>query len=60
MRTFAFINDYDDIMFVTQANNIEDLGWTLPLTEESTYLVSIDGKVFRFADEPSIIEIKDS
>lgn len=60
MKTFTFINDYDDIMFITQANNIDELGWTLPLTEDSTYLVSIDGKVFRFADEPYIIEIKDN
>ena len=47
-------------MFFTQANEVEELGWTLPLTEESTYLVSIDGKIFRFANEPSIIEIKDN
>lgn len=60
MRNFVFVNDYDDIMFFTQANEVEELGWTLPLTEESTYLVSIDGKIFRFADEPSIIEIKDN
>ena len=60
MKTFIFINDYDDIMFITQANEVEDLGWTLPLTEESTYLVAIDGKIFRFADEPSIIQIKDN
>ena len=60
MRNFIFVNNKHNIMFFTQANKVEELGWTLPLTEESTYLVSIDGKVFRFADEPSIIEIKDN
>ena len=60
MRNFVFVNNKHNIMFFTQANKVEELGWTLPLTEESTYLVSIDGKVFRFADEPSIIEIKDN
>ena len=60
MRNFVFVNNKHNIMFFTQANKVEELGWALPLTEESTYLVSIDGKVFRFADEPSIIEIKDN
>lgn len=60
MRNFIFVNNKHNIMFFTQANEVEELGWTLPLTEESTYLVSIDGKIFRFANEPSIIEIKDN
>ena len=60
MKTFIFFDCYGDIIFITQANNVEELGWTIPLTEDSTYLVSIDGRVFRFMAEPYIIEIKDN
>lgn len=60
MKTFIFFNGYGrgEIIFITQANNIEELGWTIPLTEDSTYLVSIDGRIFRFVDEPHIIEVQ--